>query len=746
MIFWCILLLFFSSGASAQTETPESSSAEAEEKATDYSDVPEGLESIRVLKEDAGEVVTQAMNFVRSSKALSWWSADVFGKKGYVRILGCNGEDTSPNCFEIRLDDPSETCVGTLAGNWCVSFPSAPIDAWAQKKLLLHPNLKAELVDGAWSDAIQEDKYTQDIILGAFKGTSEAWSVAAKPGRILDEEDSEGEEVTQFFFRGADTATEVQILLEGFLALLLFGFALRKVNGDDWKTTLAWLGVTGGALALRAVLGENALFHENHHGFRYLAAILSGDGQTFGVPSSYITLMHPLAILSGGNDGGIFFWNMLFSALCAPLLGLLVRDLSGKASAGWLAAIMWAITPHSIRVASSEIYFNFSAFMLLAASLASIRAFRALGNDKVETSHRFVLFALATFLVALSAKVRVLTLAYPAVILLLVLSAGLLKSRFQKKMALVLGAVVGTFMIPQVVALVAAIADQPERSSGLVSPLCVVTNGGDYIFFDASIVSPSLLFFVALGCLALLMGRFIKKRREAVFLVTAVGAVVALAGFVCGVEVSRIRFEVPAHALLTGIAALGIVWLLELVQKKSHLLAQAFGVLCVVSIAFPWVFLNRPFQDPMEFSFMVEQVVPSIRGGATSDTYLIQPTNIAEEFGEVGASWWERRLPGVDVIDRVANIPEIEEAEPEKIYAYIGLECFWAVPGFEAIPYPKADHVGGVRIHPVCAASLAGAEWTPVVMLEMRREETVGSCVDIREDTVVIGLFEGRRL
>ena len=75
--------------------------------------------------------------------------------------------------------------------------------------------------------------------------------------------------------------------------------------------------------------------------------------------------MHPLSLMMGGQDYSVFLLNGLFSALCCPLLGLLVTRVSGSVAIGF-AAIMWMITPHAIRVASSEIYFNFSTFMLLS--------------------------------------------------------------------------------------------------------------------------------------------------------------------------------------------------------------------------------------------------------------------------------------------------------------------------------------------------------------------------------------------
>ena len=724
-------------------KVPDSEGKASEE--TKETEAPASLERIRVLKEDAGVVVTKGMNFVRSTKQISWWSADVFGREGYVRIVACRGEEKKPECYEVRLSDPGDCSFGTKTGNWCVSFPSQDADEWVQSKLSLHPFISEDTAESAWNGSGLEDTYAQEVFLGAFKGSEAAFAIAAKPGVLNEGREFEETHDDALYFRGADTPTEIQILLEALLALILFGLCLRRVDASQWSSLLAWTALVIGAFSLRYLFGFQALFHENHHGFSYLAAILNGHGQTFGIPSSYITLMHPLAHFAGGTDDSVFLMNGLFNALCVPLLGLLVRDLTGKAWAGWLAAIMWAITPHAIRVSTTEIYFNFSAFMLLAATLASVRGFRAYSDESVPRIHVFLLVGLATLLVAISAQVRVLTLVYPLAVALVVWASGHLATKQQWTLFAVLAAVVASLCIPQLVYLLEAL-DQPERSSGLVSAACLVTNGQDFIFFDPSIVSPILLAFAGIGGVFAVQRGLFRSRVAGAAFVGAVLWIVILAGVVCGVEVSRIRFEVPAHTMLTALGAMGIWGIAEWARKRSKMLMTLVVTVSLAGILSPLVFLDRMFQDPMEYAFLRDAVIPSLKGDAGDKAVvLIQPGHIADEFGGLGPDWWDRQLPGIDVIEKVSNIPDIEGIDPPKMYTYLGLDCFWATPGFEEIPYPKAEHVGGLRIHPVCAASLVGADWKPVVELDVTREDTVGSCVDIQEERIAVGLYVGRR-
>ncbi len=741
-----VLMLALSGGtALAQDATSESENAEV---------LPEGLERIRVLTEDAGKVVVKAMNFVLSSRVVSWWSADVFGRDGYVRIVACTGRAEEPACFGMKLADPSGGCGGELAGDWCGEFGRGPTDEWVEKKLLLHPKVKERGVQASWLSGGLEDEFTRDAIVSAFKGVSESpefqkgggdtWKVATKPGRVDNGKTVDALEEESFHFGGFDTGAEIQLLVEAFLALILFGFVVRRMNPDRWREVLGWTLITLAAFALRYGVMDGSVFHENHHGFRYLSAILNGNGQTFGIPTSYITLMHPLSLLMGGQDYSVFLWNGIFSALCCPLLGLLVIRVSGSTAAGWIAAIMWMITPHAIRVGASEIYFNFSTFMLLSASLACVSAFTKLKSDAIKPIELFLSLALATLLLALSAQVRVLTLMYPLGVAMIVFAAGGLDTRRQKVMAVCVGVVTATLLIPQIVSLLEAIAVQPARGSNLVSPLCVFTNIQDYVVFDPTIVSPTLLVFALVGSFAAVRGGFALSGLKGLGLVLGVLYVVALAGCVCGVEVSRIRFEVPANCMLTGLAGIGAAWVYKTFVNRSKPLAYGLVLVLTFSALWPWQFLERPFQDPVEFSFMDEDVIPALRDKTEVGSFLVLPDKIAEEFGPIGEEWWTRRLPGLEVVTKVSDIPEVE-GDKRPIFAFIGLDCFWMVPGFEDIPYASAQHVEDLRIHPICAASLGGVDWKPVVVREMTRAETVGSCVDIRDETAKIGLFEGRR-
>ena len=746
-----MLMLLLAMSLNTVAEAQESPTAETAGGINQ--EVHDQLEKVRVLKEDAGLVVTKAMNFVVASGGLSWWSADVFGREGYVRVVACAGKEETPECFEVRLSDPAGGCDDGLAGSWCLEFPDEDPDEWVKGKLVIHPQIQANTVSSVWLEGGQNSPYIRELIQGAFKGTSEAFSVAAKPGIVEQGDEGEAADVPLTHFRGGDTPPEKLLLLEAALALFLFGFLLRRWDSSGWKQLFAWTGLVLVGLGLRWTMGFMGVFHENHHGYRYIVAILSGQGQTFGVPSSYMVTMHPLALLFGGTDQAIFLVNGIFSALCIPLLGILVRELTGNRAAGWIAGIIWAVSPHPVRLATSEVYFNASAFFLLAASLTALKAFRSLDKESDSRKDGVAMLVLAGLLITLSAQVRILTLLYPLAVALVVFAGGGLRSKRQWQWFAGLALGIGALCVPQGLGILEAIESQPSRSSGLVGAACLVTNGQNYIFFDPAIVSPFLLPLVFIGAFAVR-----KEGNSALHAgwawIAAVFWVVACAGFVCGVEVSRIRFEVPAHAMLAGLAAVGITQLGSWLGRFHQHMGKIVWAACVaLLLAPPLVFFSRDFQDTMEYAFLQESVVPMIFA-EKEEALLIQAPLIAPEFGSIPEDWWRIQLGGLDantpgaggmdIYEKVENIPRIEGADPPKLLTYIGLDCFWAMPGFEDVPYPEASHVGGRRIHPGCAAALAGATWKPIVELDVTRTETVGSCVDIQAQAVSVGLYEGR--
>ena len=56
----------------------------------------------------------------------------------------------------------------------------------------------------------------------------------------------------------------------------------------------------------------------------------------------------------------------------------------------------------------------------------------------------------------------------------------------------------------------------------------------------------------------------------------------------------------------------------------------AYGVVAVLVIGCGWHFLDRPFQDPVEFTFMEQEVVEVLQERSESGTFLVLPDKIAE--------------------------------------------------------------------------------------------------------------------
>ena len=314
--------------------------------------------------------------------------------------------------------------------------------------------------------------------------------------RCLLVTDGEGE-VHRFEFPDSDLPARTMLLLEVALAFALFLVVVaRRVDRTEWQTLLGGLLLTGLGLGLRIYLVEHTTFHENRHEYRYIQGIIAGHAG-YLYPCTYFVVMNFLTMIAGATDQAVFLSNAVFSALCIPLLGVLVSSLTGSRRAGWAAAAMWAFAPHAIRMAPTATYFNVVSFFFLAAATATISA---LGRWRTG-SHRYHELALAALLVALSAQCRVLTLAYPVAVVALAYGAGVIRTK-QQLLALI-GActAVGCLLIPNLGSL-AHLFLVPGPS--FLSLECALRNIPRLMLFDRYVISPTIFPLALLGAVFLL--------------------------------------------------------------------------------------------------------------------------------------------------------------------------------------------------------------------------------------------------
>ncbi len=173
----------------------------------------------------------------------------------------------------------------------------------------------------------------------------------------------------------------VQLLLIG-IALLGIALLIRAwPRFQRLAMTDRWLlfGAIAVAILLRAVWAEPAMIHENYCGVGRLACAADPPcirvTRNHGVVSfaGYNLIMG----LTGGSDRGVIATNVVLAGLVhLLLLFALVRDATGSARAGALAAWALALLPVHVRMSATESFFPLASALLMGSVIA-LRAFAA---------------------------------------------------------------------------------------------------------------------------------------------------------------------------------------------------------------------------------------------------------------------------------------------------------------------------------------------------------------------------------
>lgn len=529
--------------------------------------------------------------------------------------------------------------------------------------------------------------------------------------------------------------------IAGLLSLLLLIAHRRDL---PWKTWVGLLVFFVAAFALRWLWPSHTVFHENHHGFDYLRSIQQGFGQTYGFTSSYIVLMKPLSSLFPVVDDGVFFWNAVFSALQVPVLILFTRLCKQSWTVSWLAGLLWMLTPHAIRLAPTETYFNWITLLLLLVPCVAAIALREVAAWE-RPGRAWLWGILALLLLFLQAKSRVLTILHPFAMGLFVLAMGSGKTPREKVTLLGATLLTGAVLLEQVLQIL-GVAQYAQQGASLVSPEHILKYGGDFVFLNASVVSSLWIPCVLLGVGTLGYTSLRKRRLEPGFLILGFLVVLAIAGSVHGTFPSRVRFELPAHAVGTAIAAAGLGWVIETLghrlRKIAFLRRFPFRIALVSCIGlFPLLassFVTLPMHEQIEYPFVRNSVLPHLQN-LPAGTSVSVPDAPAPT-GTIPLEWWEHHAPDLNW----------QRAAPSSGgYLYIGLECFWTAPGWKkGFPYnrPFPDNIqttnGTLQVHPVCAEAAVGQTWEPV-LLESAGRAIPNPCVDIKPslERVTFGLF-----
>lgn len=512
----------------------------------------------------------------------------------------------------------------------------------------------------------------------------------------------------------------VELVLVFLLGLLLLIRARPGPRDIPW----ALLAITAVGFALRLALPPNAVWHENHHGYHYIEGALAGTGALYpGVPSAYMAFMHlPASLFAAHADTAVFVTNALLSALAAPLIGLLAGRLGADRGAALAAALLWALSPHAIRLGPTATFFAFTLVTLLAGSLCLIEGLRRRSVPWL---------VLAGALLALDAQSRVLTLTHPAVALGFALAAGVIRDRRAVWAVVAVSAGVLALELPWVGPALRLAGESGE----LMSTACIYVHlePGVGVLPDPEITSPVMLVLALAG-----MIRLIAVKRPPTPRWMGAGAVLgtlALLGPVlltCGGLIANARqFLVPA-GILTVMAGVGATWLTAWVARRHSYAAVACGGALGLTALIALPFVERPFAGQLEYQLLTEQVCPSL---AAQGPGILTVPPVPAPAKMIPLGWWRRHVPGW-VVTR--SRPQEDDAA----HGFIGLECYWAE---DAVFEPLVGFPGELPLHPACAKVFGGRDWREVTVEAIPHETTTEEAIGIQRGVIDIGLFKTQR-
>ncbi len=598
------------------------------------------------------------------------------------------------------------------------------------------------------------------------------------------------------------------VLGEAGLALVLACWVgIRRRADITTRVLVQGALIVGAALALRLFLPPWAFFHENRHGYRYFAGIVAGDSG-YLPPSTYYVLMHALTRVFGGTEAVLFMVNVLFSTASVPLVGLVARQVSGQPLAGWAAMGLWALTPHAIRMAPTETYYDVSVFFLFAATAATIHGLRRMDDPGLPLAE----LILAAVLTALAAQTRALTLLWPASVLLLAYGAGVIASRRQWIAATGIGAVTALLMAPKV--LIHLGRGEPSQGH-LFDPTMLYTGLLDIPLFDRSVVSILLPPLALAGIVALLRGR----RRLGVPATLGLAALFVVptttwlqvnldpARFLndAGVFDFQRSAELKAILLGAGVAlTVGFVWALGRPPRgagtrRGVSLAGAAAVLgALLPLAVSTCIQNR-LVSSLRFDLAPHALVTVLGGVGIAALVRTVPLDrwpgsrpvlaavlALSALTSMSLAWRpfadpveheflrEAVIPALRaapspvsivvpiemegsgtihaawwsaMLDAPLVVEDLQALPPEAragAWAFIGYTCYWA---HDDMAHEITPHIEGhPRLHARCAAALRGVEWAAVETLEIPWDVGYENVRPFPNDVenVVIGLYRAR--
>lgn len=460
---------------------------------------------------------------------------------------------------------------------------------------------------------------------------------------------------------------------QGALLLLLGTLAVAarrtiRTARPGLAVILAFAGILAAGLALRLFFSTHAPLHANQHGLEEL------DHLAFPLNSPYPgyygrtqSALEDLLFRWLPGSGAVFFGVHAFlGVLGAAGAGLLARSLTDDAVAGWAAMGFGLLSPHLIRLSTSESGFLWIALLLPLSLWGLVRYAR--GGDRLGLVAGGAGVLLVTHLHAITP----VFLALPA--------AALFMAPRGKRLvrSLGLGLLTLGLVILNVPHLAFLLELHASRASGIMRetlPVLAIQvfDVGNLVFNPTT--GPEIIPLAAFSGLALLWWR----RRGAAALITVVSPLFLVCFVLTTCWTDMVRYQAPIAAWILVPAGIGVGGIAGLIRgfRWRVLFLAGVAALTIASLPTPWTAHFRPDAEAREYLFLDETAaalpqhgvivtVPKLRKSPGISSYF--PRGVLQQNGL-----------SYRVVDAIAlpDLIERGELQGEPLFFYRGLGWSW---------------------------------------------------------------------
>lgn len=458
------------------------------------------------------------------------------------------------------------------------------------------------------------------------------------------------------------------ILTIGFVALpLVAALAVWRGRGQLLLGMSAidkrWVpAVALAALAVRLLLPEPAVFHQNAHGYRYIAMAIDPMRDLHVYGSGFQAFFHLFYTWLPLHTKVVIVGNIFLGSLTVLFMGWAGARLFGT-GAGVATALLLAFNPAHIRLSATE------DPIILALAMGAIGLWAAL---ELRRRASWELAIGCAITVASAAQVRPLLMVIPVFVAVLALFHEPGVSALARRATIWCAALAtALLLVPHLMWMANLhLGDTSGHYGGLLNlePAAVLT-GAKAFLFDSARTPPALWVLTVLG---LVLGMRSRWRPTLLIALSCVAAVWLFAGRQ-HVYAEALRFAVPPQVLLTLVAGPGLAATARWLGRDRPFLVASLATLAAATGLLSSEPIEQATSDTLEYAFLGDtwEYLPAGCG------VLLPPWRMSQ--GRINAGFpsddYRTHHPGLSVIHGSDPAHQTLFTDYDCVLYYRGLAC-----------------------------------------------------------------------